>query len=173
MRLFLLPISTRRTLIYCEPVTLTSPSAKPSLLDRVVVKANTTWADWEKNSDSYLQWKKRTTDYGNMLFRRIPYEEWGLKSIPPSQRKSGRLKEGETQQPTSAERVQVHYPGLYQGLCKEGVLDNLKRLSTERQGLHKQRMWYSIVGMPLTAPVGLLPMYVSMPLLPTLKLTFA
>ena len=158
MRLFLLPISTRRTLIYCEPRALTSSTTKPSILDRVVVKANTTWAEWEKNTDSYLNWKQRTTQYGNMVFRRIPFEEWGLKSIPPSQRKTGQLKDDNRTPHNTSNKVQVHFPGLYHGICKESIHETLRRLSIERQGLHRKRMWWSFVGMPITAPIGLLPM---------------
>ena len=153
MRLLLLPISTRRFLIYCEPAALNSSSSKQSLLDRLVNKANATWVDWEKNTDSYLNWKKRTTDYGNMMFRRIPYEEWGLKSIP----RQGHAPISSTSQ------VEVQYPSLYQGLCKEGVFDIVKRIATERQSLHRNRIFYSIAGMPLTIPVGLLPIIPNLP----------
>ncbi|KAL9088685.1 MAG: hypothetical protein Q9159_002936 [Coniocarpon cinnabarinum] len=163
MRLFLLPISTRRTLIYCAPPSLTTSAGKPSLLDRAVLKANETWASWEKDTESVRNWKKRTTEYGNMAFRRIPYEEWGLKSIPPSQRKSGRLKGAEGEKKEAPQKVQVLFPGLYQGLCKESMSDTVRRLATERRGLHRQRMWYSIAGMPLTLPFGLLPIIPNIP----------
>lgn len=157
MRLLLLPISTRRALIYCEPLALKSTTSKPSLLDRVVIKANTTWAEWEKDTDSYLNWKKRTTNYGNMMFRRIPYEEWGLKSIPPLSRRVERVNASRKTATAPEERVEVQFPGLYQGLCKETVPQTIRRL-TERQSLHQKRFWYSVLAMPLTIPVGLLPM---------------
>ena len=158
MRLFLLPISTRRTLIFCESRAAQSAALRPwYTLDRMVYKANATWADWEKNGDSILDWKRRTTTYGNTLFRRIPYEEWGLKSIPNKERKSGRLKGPNDTAPATDEKVQILVPGLYQGFCKEGIFDTIKRMANERQPLHRKRMWYSIVGMPLTAPIGILP----------------
>ena len=160
MRMFLLPISTRRTLIYCEPLALSSTVTKPSILDRVVVKANTTWAEWEKDTQSIWNWKKRTTNYGNMVFRRISYEEWGLKSIQPARRKPPRSQGSEEEKPLVEQKVELHFPSLYQGLCRDSVFESVKRLATERQGLHRKRMWYSILAMPLTIPVGLLPMYV-------------
>ena len=73
-------------------------------------------------------------------------------------RKVGRLKAPGETPVKPQDRVEIHFPGLFQGLCKEGVFDNVKRLATERQGLHNKRMWYSIAAMPLTIPVGLLPM---------------
>lgn len=163
MRLCLLPISTRRTLIYCEPLANTVPKGKQSWLDWTVNKSNTTWAAWEKNTDSIWGWKRKTTTYGNMMFRRIPFEEWGLKSIPPL--RSARSKRREDGQgtpvsgskPSPGERIDVAFPALYQGLCKESVMDLLKRLSTERQVLHRSRMTWSIIGMPLSAPFALLP----------------
>jgi len=96
------------------------------------------------------------TYYGNNFLRRIPFEEWSLKSIPSRQK----LAPGEVDK-----KVEVSYPGLFQGLIKESVLDVLKRLSTDRQGLHKQRLIGSIVAMPLTIPVGLLPIIPNFPFL--------
>lgn len=164
MRLWLLPISTRRTLIYCEPLANAVPTAKQSYLDRAVNKANTTWAAWEKDEKSTLDWKKKTTSYGNMMFRRIPFEEWGLKSIPPlrsgstTAREDGNGTPVSGTRPASGERINVSFPALYQGLCKEPVMDLLKRLATERQVLHRNRLVGSVVGMPLTIPFGLIPM---------------
>lgn len=43
MRIFLLPISARRTLIYCERVQHELNKSQPSIADRIVNKANQTW----------------------------------------------------------------------------------------------------------------------------------
>lgn len=89
-------------------------------------------------------------DYGNKALKRIPYEEWGLKSIPPL---SARRKEDEL---SGKEKVEVAFPKL---LIPEGkVTEVLKTLATERQSLHKTRMIWSFVGMPISAPVALIPM---------------
>ena len=42
-------------------------------------------------------------------------------------------------------------------------MDMLRRMSAERQSLHKKRMWYSIAALPLTIPVGLLPIIPNIP----------
>ena len=50
MRLFLLPISTRRTLIYCERVapSLAPGATKPPIADRIINKSSEVWTGWEK-----------------------------------------------------------------------------------------------------------------------------
>ena len=88
-------------------------------------------------------------DYGNQALRRIPYEEWGLKSIPPL---SARRKEEEL---SGKEKVEVQFPSSL--LPEEKVLDVLRTLGTERQALHKKRLIYCFIGMPITAPVAILP----------------
>lgn len=142
MRLFLLPVSTRRTLIYCEKVQL---GGTPSYADRVVNKASATWAGWEKQEKG---WQKKLTDYGNEVFRRIPFEEWGLKTLPALSKKT---KE-------QAGPTEVLFPGAF--LDKSSVAGVLRRVATERQGLHRQKLLYSFAAMPVTIPFGLIPMYV-------------
>jgi len=146
MRFFLLPISTRRTLIYCQRSARDDIGAKPSLLDRVTTKANETWISFEKSETT---WKRKVTEYGNMLFRRIPFEEWGLKTIPAL---SNKRKDAEM---SGKEKVEVLFPGLF--LRHEKVPGVLKQIATERQGLHRRRMWWSIIAIPFTLPVALLP----------------
>lgn len=149
MRLFLLPVSTRRTLIYCQRIARNSVNARPSLLDRATTKANEIWADFEK---SEVIWKKRITQYGNVILRRIPFEEWGLKTIPSL---SARRHQAEL---SGKEKVEVLFPGLF--LRPSRADAELKKLATERQDLHRKRMWWSIIAFPFTLPIALLPMYV-------------
>jgi hypothetical protein len=146
MRLFLLPISTRRTLIYCQRTARDDVNAKPTLIDRASTKANETWVSFEKSETT---WKRKITEYGNMLFRRIPFEEWGLKTIPPL---SARRKEAEL---SGKEKIEVLFPGLF--LRQQKVPGVLKQLAMERQGLHRRKMWWSLIGIPFTFPVALLP----------------
>ncbi|OAQ97878.1 hypothetical protein LLEC1_04538 [Akanthomyces lecanii] len=81
MRLFLVPVSTRRTLLYAQRLGVaTKDQGSASLLDKGVAFAARTWAGWEKKERG---WQRRVVDYGNHAFRRIPFEEWGLKSVPP------------------------------------------------------------------------------------------
>lgn len=161
MRLFLLPISARRTLIYCDiahgsKIVKSISALKPdqeqiqpqSLLQKATDKASTTWSGWEKADGG---WKKTLTSYGNAFLRRIPYQEWGLKSLPPWSTKLGQTYDlAESLTP-----VDVIFPGGY--LRKANVVSILKTLATERQELHRKRMIYSAIGAPLTLPFALIP----------------
>ncbi|KXS96712.1 hypothetical protein AC578_148 [Pseudocercospora eumusae] len=152
MRLFLLPVSTRRTLIYCERVQEHVSGSKPPLQERIINKASTTWAAWEKAEKG---WQKKLTVYGNQVFKRIPFEEWGLKTIPPATKKrledvdNGKLK------------VDCYFPGAF--LKESRVLALLQRLATERQALHRKRMWQCILWAPVTIPFALVPVIPNIP----------
>lgn len=145
MRLFVVPISTRRTLLYC--VRITAPAAhEATYIDRITTKAGNTWSKWEKAEKG---WQKLVARWGNTLFDRIPFEEWGLKSIPPLTAK--RKKEDVA----NMDEICVAYPSLM--LNPSAILDEVRKLATQRQGLHSKWMTWSIVGMPFTIPVGLIP----------------
>ena len=147
MRLFLLPISTRRTLLYCERVQQQfAPGQKPPITERVISKASETWAKWERAEKG---WQKQLTIQGNRLFKRIPYEEWGLKSIPPATKK--RLEDIDT----GKLKFECLYPGAFLNGSK--VPEILKNLATERQALHRKKMWNSILLMPVTIPFAIVP----------------
>ncbi|KAF2265907.1 hypothetical protein CC78DRAFT_598033 [Lojkania enalia] len=154
MRLFLLPVSTRRSLIYCEKLHDKAASER-SLLDKITIKANETWVAWEKDEKALLQWKRKVTLYGNQALKRIPYEEWGLKTIPALTAKRKRaILEGR-------EKYHVIFPGLF--LHQERVPEILRKLATERQSMHRSKMIWSIVGMPFTIPFMLIPIIPNLP----------
>ncbi|KAH8656170.1 mitochondrial K+-H+ exchange-related-domain-containing protein [Tricladium varicosporioides] len=151
MRLYLLPISTRRTLIYCQRLNVTT-TTQQSWIDKGTAKAASIWAGWEKKESG---WQKKVVDYGNEALKRIPYEEWGLKSIPPL---SARRKEDEL---SGKEKVEVYFPKAL--VPERTVLDVLRKLGTERKSIHKTRMIWSFIGMPITAPVALVPLIPNIP----------
>lgn len=110
------------------------------------------WASWEKKESG---WQKKVVDYGNQALKRIPYEEWGLKSIPPL---SARRKEDEL---SGKKNVEVLFPSNL--IPEEKVPEVLKKLGSERQAVHKRRMIWSFIGMPITAPVALIPIVPNIP----------
>ena len=89
------------------------------------------------------------TVQGNRLFRRIPYQEWGLKTIPPATKK--RLEDADS----GKLKVECLYPGAF--LSGSKVPETLKLLATERQALHKKRMWNCLLWMPVTIPFAAVP----------------
>ncbi|KAF2151816.1 hypothetical protein K461DRAFT_279335 [Myriangium duriaei CBS 260.36] len=147
MRIFLLPVSTRRTLLYCSKSS-TTIAGKPSIQDRIVTKANTTWTEWESATSG---WKKTLTTYGNKAFSRIPFEEWGLKTLPALH--------ADTQ--SRAAKTEVLFPPSF--LPAGEVRPTLRRLALDRQALHRKRMWASIGGLPLALPFGLIPILPNVP----------
>ncbi|KAH0558490.1 hypothetical protein GP486_004854 [Trichoglossum hirsutum] len=150
MRLFLLPISTKRVLIYCEKSSKFATD-RNTLLDKATAKAAQIWVQWEKSNK---KWQQNITAYGNRAFQRIPFEEWGLKSIPPlsSQRRAGGM---------AGEKVEVTFPPTL--IKPESTQTLLRKLGTERQSLHRKRMWWSIAGMPITIPLVLVPIIPNIP----------
>ncbi|KAL9615418.1 MAG: hypothetical protein Q9167_000096 [Letrouitia subvulpina] len=153
MRLFLVPISTHRSLIYCQRLNRLAASSSPNLTDRITARASATWLKWEKSDTG---WQKKVTAYGNTLLKRIPYEEWGLKSIPPlSRRRREHYARGQT-------HVEVEFPGKV--IKREEVWGCLRWLAgEERQAFHSKWMWGSMVGMPITAPMALVPVVPNIP----------
>ncbi|KAL6236956.1 hypothetical protein BDW75DRAFT_95987 [Aspergillus navahoensis] len=151
MRLFVVPISTRRALIYAR-LLRKDVSKERSILDRVTDKAAETWAKWEEADKG---WKTWVVSWGNRVQQRIPYEEWGLKSIPSlgSQRRI----DGSH----GTKRVEVLFPG--NAIKEEKLIPMLHKLSKERQELHKRRMWWSLIAAPFTAPIGLIPLIPNIP----------
>jgi Mitochondrial K+-H+ exchange-related len=146
MRFFLVPISTKRAFIYCRaPKTL-----KTGYIDRATNKAADTWASWERADKG---WKKRLVVYGQVILQRIPYEEWGLKSIPPLNVSR------EIQEAYQQEKIDVMFPG--NAVKAENVLSVLRKLGTERQEFHRNKMWWCLGLSPFTAPVAIIPLYVS------------
>jgi hypothetical protein len=154
MRLFLLPISTRRSLIYCERVHEKAPKDR-SIVDKVTIKANETWAAWEKDEKAIGNWKKKVTYYGNHALKRIPYEEWGLKTLPSltAQRKQSIL--------DGKDKYEVLFPGRY--LKQEKLPGILEKLAKERQAMHRSKLIWSVVIMPFTAPFMLIPVIPNLP----------
>ncbi|KAJ5752863.1 hypothetical protein N7520_009780 [Penicillium odoratum] len=151
MRLFLIPISTRRALIYSRPLRKDIPK-ELSILDRVTSKAAQTWAQWEEADGG---WKKRLVTWGNSVQQRIPFEEWGLKSIP-SLKSQKRIDEAH-----GTKKIDVLYPG--NSIRLEKIPSLLRTIATERQEFHRKKMRWSLGIAPLTAPLGLIPVVPNIP----------
>ncbi|KAI1118722.1 mitochondrial K+-H+ exchange-related-domain-containing protein [Nemania sp. NC0429] len=151
MRLFLLPISTRRTLLYCQKLQVLPPE-KQGWIDKITLRATKLWAGWEQKESG---WQKSVVKYGNGALRRIPYEEWGLKSVPTL---SARRKQEEI---LGKEKHHLIFPQSVISVTRAPQI--LHTLATERKGLHRSRMLWCFVGMPITAPFALVPVIPNLP----------
>lgn len=150
MRIFLLPISTRRTLLYAHRLNVEAAKQQSQgWAEKIQSKAAQTWAGWEQKESG---WQKTVVRYGNTALRRVPYEEWGLKSVPPlsTKRQDDELK--------GTDKVEVFYPKAL--IPPTRVSDVLQKLSTEREGLHRKRLIWCLIGMPISAPFALVPVSV-------------
>jgi hypothetical protein len=154
MRLFLLPISTRRALVYCQK-TSKKPATELSYIDRATKKAVDTWASWETKEKG---WQKMVTKYGNQGLQRIPYEEWGLKSFPPL---THAIQADDMAMMAEGKRFDVVYPANI--MKQEDAPLVLARLAKERKQFHWRRFIGCLVGMPITVPFALIPVIPNIP----------
>ena len=103
------------------------------------------------------------------MLQRVGYEEWGLKSIAAGKGGSRKEVDGRGHEKkkqgglgvgkggtTAKAKVMVEYPA---SVWDEGkVMEAVKRYATpEKQKEHRKWMWYSLVGLPFTLPIGLIP----------------
>jgi len=146
MRIFLLPLTTRQALVYCQRIT-PKPASQRNILDKVNQKATDTWAKWER-AEKGCQ-KQEVTD-GNRALQRIPYQEWALKSFPPTNPNL------QAEHITEEKKFEVVYPGNI--MQEEDVPKVLGRLARERKQLHYKRFMGSLIGLPFTIPFALVPM---------------
>ncbi|KAL0944242.1 uncharacterized protein CTRU02_202129 [Colletotrichum truncatum] len=151
MRLYLLPLTTSRTLLYCQRLNITTTN-KQGLADKVSKRASKLWASWEARESG---WQKKVVNYGNYALRRIPYEEWGLKSIPPI---SARRKDEELK---GKEKIELVYPDNIIPTTKAEQV--VRTLATERDALHKKKFMWCLIGMPISAPFALVPVIPNLP----------
>ncbi|KAJ3956110.1 hypothetical protein N0V92_007336 [Colletotrichum tropicale] len=151
MRVYLLPLTTSRTLLYSQRLNVVTTN-KQGLADKVSKKASKLWAGWEAKESG---WQKKVVNYGNYALRRIPYEEWGLKSVPPV---SARRKDDELK---GKEKVELVYPDAIIPTTKAEQV--VRTLATERDALHRKKMLWCLIGMPISAPFALVPVIPNLP----------
>lgn len=78
MRIILLPLTRRQTLLYAQRLT-ENDSHKPSpWITWALSRAQTTWVEWGKSTTS---WKAKTVATGNRLLDAINWEEYSLKTV--------------------------------------------------------------------------------------------
>ncbi|ODV91870.1 hypothetical protein CANCADRAFT_78384 [Tortispora caseinolytica NRRL Y-17796] len=150
MRLWYLPITTRRALIYCEPIRHGINGAKPSIEHRITAKIADTWKTWEKAEQN---WKRTLVTYVNKALDQIPYEEWGLRSIPAGVRSGA--------QSQQLENSTLIYPK--DAVLEENISKYLTDLVRRRLPYHRKWMVICAAVAPLTLPLAAVPIVPNIP----------
>jgi len=78
MRILLLPLTRRHTLLFAQRLTENELNKPSPWLAWMMTQSQKTWADWGK---SQTKWKLKTVQVGNRLLDRIDWEEYCLKTV--------------------------------------------------------------------------------------------
>ncbi|KAI5307037.1 hypothetical protein KEM56_005430 [Ascosphaera pollenicola] len=100
MRLFLIPVARGRTLLYCKKVDNVQAAATSNWHDKLQYKTAQKWAEWAQADKG---WKKHTVQWGDKVMQRVPFEEWGLKSVSP-------LKKSAREEVLKGKAIELLYP---------------------------------------------------------------
>lgn len=188
MKLVFTPLTARRAMVYCVQTSVTPPASQtPRLDDKLVKKFGTVWKQFESSETG---WKKQIVFWTNKMLEQIPYEEWGLKSIPRQSAVLRRLKQIEAKDEKELFEKNEKLPVAEQlpvvqleDIAKKHHEELLKvplvfpnHLSTPDQAKaqllklaidgakhHRKYMIWCAIGAPLTLPVALLPVLPNLP----------
>ncbi|BFZ57324.1 hypothetical protein PYCC9005_004376 [Savitreella phatthalungensis] len=160
MRLVVIPISrtsSRRAFLYCLPTkpAAGAPEVKPTIQERVVSKASSTWRSFEQSDTS---WKKKLVAWGNKMVDTIDYREHSLKSVM-SIAAYDRHHPAET---NSSRNVTISHPARA-STGKDILLAEVRRLAAEGAPRHRSKMISAIVLSPFTIPFMLIPIVPNIP----------
>lgn len=78
MRILLLPLTRRQTLLFSQRLTQNASNKPSPWLSWIMTKTQKTWSDWGKSD---TKWKSKTFTTGNKLLDKIDWEEYSLKTI--------------------------------------------------------------------------------------------
>jgi Mitochondrial K+-H+ exchange-related len=78
MRILLLPLTRRQTLLFAQRLAENEANNPSPLAAWITNKVQKTWADWGK---SETRWKSKTVSVGNKLLDKIDWEEYALKTV--------------------------------------------------------------------------------------------
>lgn len=153
MKLLLLPLrklTSDKVFLYGIATKSTS-EVKPALSDRIVNKASSTWLSWEAATGG---WKKAVVGWGNKAVSRIDYREHSLKSI------MSRSSYERYHPDLVASKLTLSHPSALQ---KDKIASLIKTLADEGYPRHRQKLIYSFILMPFTAPFMLVPIVPNLP----------
>ncbi|ORY86834.1 mitochondrial K+-H+ exchange-related-domain-containing protein [Protomyces lactucae-debilis] len=156
MKLYAVPlrnVSSKKIFFYAAPSKTLAADINPSVQDRVINKASSTWLKFE---DAKSGWKKHLVGWGNKMIDRIDYREHALKSVMP-QSSYDRYYPGAA---AARQSVVLNHPSK---IAKEEVLQQLQVLADEGYPRHRQKMILSLILAPLMAPFAIIPVVPNIP----------
>lgn len=173
MRLVVIPLSLKRSMVYCQWDTKTATQGKPRIDERLVQRATSAWNNFSK---SETKWKQKIVSWANAAMEKIPYDEWSLKTIPARSSVLRRLNSSVSNETTGQQvstsaanglndknlkAITVIYPKTC--LSASVVRTRLEKLSSAGISYHTKYMWLSAIGAPLTLPVAIVPIVPNIP----------
>lgn len=166
MRILAVPLARQRStattyftyLVHAAPAALSekAPKAQASLMQRIINRASDFWVNLGRTDvSSTLNWRRRTYLLGERIMDRIEYEEWALKGI--DQGMGPALKELMEHEANKRPAVplKLEYPNEL--VSESEVMKSLNELAKKREPHHYRLLAYNMVGIPITAPLFLVP----------------
>lgn len=171
MKLIFLPLTVRRSLIFCEKQTTPLVRSKPKLDERIASKAGKIWSNFEASDK---KWKLKIVKWTGKLLDTVPFEENGLRTVPPRNTYMRKLKTSDShisERQAIQEDVTHHlepfellYPHSAAGFTSfESASNKLKTVIARAKQTHIRQALLCFVGLPLTLPFAINPFIPNFP----------
>lgn len=132
------------------------PPIQPSLTQRMMNRASAFWINLGRTDvRSVWNWRRRTFLLGERIMDRVPYQEWELKNIDQELGPSIRSILEAHKQKKETSPLQVEYAPQLTGASE--AVNSLGTLEKDRKPYHFRYFLYSMIGIPITAPLFLVP----------------
>lgn len=174
MRIFYLPVTAQRRLIFCQKSDAPLVRAKPRLDDRLATRLARVWDRFEQSD---RRWKQVVTTWVDKLLDTVPFEENGLRSVPPRHTRKRQLKDKShisekeairSGQVRDLEPVPLVFPATA-GLTFAEAQTNVGTAALQGLKTHRRQMLWCLAGLPLTLPLSINPL---LPNIPGIYLTY-
>lgn len=171
MKLIFLPLTAQRSLIFCEKQTTPLVRSKPKLDDRVASKAGKIWSNFEASDK---KWKQKIVKWTGKLLDSVPFEENGLRTVPPMNTYMRKLKSSNShisEQQAIQEDVthnlepfELLYPHSASGFNSfDAASQKLKSFVDHAKQTHVRQALWCFAGLPLTLPFAINPFIPNFP----------
>ncbi|SCU91970.1 LADA_0F13344g1_1 [Lachancea dasiensis] len=172
VKLIAIPITTHKLFVYHKhmPRVLNVGSRLVKYEARALQKAAKIWAKLEKSQGKLNQ---KVVGFVNLMLDKTPWTEDSLNTIPSENYIMKRVKENEDERLLTLEEwlkdastlnvrpIHLYYP---ESVCSpDTVRQQLQSLWMQGLQYHKKQTWLSLLGIPLTLPLVLVPVVPNVP----------